>query len=136
MFTYPRASRFRLCYGSSQFPLVKSLVRVAHSRSCYGAVNRSAADCMTFSEAAIERSTTSPIKIGYWNVGLQQSQLDCDGPVKQHRMLLKDIAQRCVEPSLHALWFCEVGGRNIGSTKEHNHKGTEDARTTTDGNDH
>ena len=80
---------------------------------------------MTISEAAIERSRTHSIKIGYWNVGLQESQLD--GYTRENQLRkLKDVADLWVKHGLHAVCLCEVGEHNIGFRKDHYHKVVED----------
>ena len=80
---------------------------------------------MTTSEAATERSITFSIRIGYWNVGLQEAALDCDGREK-HLGKLKDVAELWVKHSLHAVCLCEMGMHHIGYIKEHNRKVVED----------
>ena len=82
-------------------------------------------DCMTTSEAATERAITFSIKIGYWNVGLQESTIECDAR-ENHLRKLRDVAELWVKHELHALCLCEVGSHSTGFHNEHNHKVVEE----------
>ena len=80
---------------------------------------------MTTSEAATERAITFSIKIGYWNVGLQESIIECDAR-ENHLRKLRDVAELWVKHELHALCLCEVGSHSTGFHNEHNHKVVEE----------